>query len=90
MDFPNIRSVPATAIIIFIFGVIHKPRGQLRGRGLPVSHNYHKPYLVKVFTKGKGPEGAQNNKTMSAWFMYGPFPLRMATDNTLFSPFEDP
>ena len=42
-------------------GVIHKPRGKLRedGRGL-ANILYHKPYLVKVTTKGGG--GVKNTQ----------------------------
>ena len=36
-------------------GVIHKPRGQLRGRGVSqMTILFHKSYLVNVTTKGEG------------------------------------
>ena len=39
----------------FVIGVTHKPRGQLRGRGVSrTTILLHKPYLVKVTTKGGG------------------------------------
>ena len=40
------------------WGVIHKPRGQLMGGGLAKWQFYYisKPYLLKVTTKGEGPQ----------------------------------
>ena len=45
-----------THCLLPLFGAIHKPRGQLSGTG-GVSQMVillHKPYLVKVTTKGGG------------------------------------
>ena len=48
------------------FGVIHKPRGQLRGEGVSqMTILLHKPYLVKVTKKG----GPKIPKKLTIWFM---------------------
>ena len=52
-------------------GVIHKPRGQLRGRGVSqMAILSQKPYLVKVTTKGGG--GSKIPKILTTWFMDDP------------------
>ena len=41
--------------LFFTLGDIHKPRGQLRWRGVSqMTILLHKPYLVKATTKGGG------------------------------------
>ena len=41
-------------------GVIHKPRGQLRGRGISkMTILLHKPYLVKLTMKWEGVKNTQ-------------------------------
>ena len=46
--------------IAFQSGVIHKPRGQLRGEGdSQMTIFLHKPYLVKVTMKGEGGKNTQ-------------------------------
>ena len=52
-------------------GVIHKPRGQLRGMGVSqMTILLHKPYLVKVTTKGGG--GSKIPEILTTWFMNDP------------------
>ena len=45
-----------THCLLPLFGAIHKPRGQLSGTGgvSQMAILLHKPYLVKVTTKGGG------------------------------------
>ena len=55
----------------FLIGVIHKPRGQLRGRGCSqMTILSHKPYLVKVTTKGG--RGSKISKNLTTWFTDDP------------------
>ena len=50
-------------------GVIHKPRGQLRGVS-QMTILLHKSYLIKVTTKGGG--GSKIPKNLTTWFMDDP------------------
>ena len=49
-------------VLIFVFlGVIHKPCGKFRGRGVcQMTILYHKPYLVKVTNKVGGGQKFDN------------------------------
>ena len=55
----------------------HKPRGQLGGeRGVSqMTILLHKPYLVKVTTKGGG--GSKISKNLTTWFMDDPFSINI-------------
>ena len=58
-------------------GVTHKPRGQLKGEGVSqMTILLHKPYLVKVITKG---EGVKNTKKLIMWFMDDPLGLNRSS-----------
>ena len=52
-------------------GVIHKQRGQLKGRGLnQMTILLHKPYFLNVTTKGEG--GPEIHKNLTTLFMDDP------------------
>ena len=65
-----------TWIRVLILGVIHKPRGQLKGEGggagglSQMTILLHKHYFVKVTTKGGG--GSKIPKKLTTWFMDDP------------------
>ena len=54
------------------YGGIHKPRGQLRGRGVSqMTILLHKPELIRVQEEEIG-EGVKNAKNLSTWFIDDP------------------
>ena len=62
-----------TGFAAILEGVIHKPRGQLRGRGFgQISILLHKPYFVKVTTKEEGGGGVKIPKILITWFVDDP------------------
>ena len=53
---------------LHIFGVIHKPRGHLRGDS-QMTILLHKLYLIKGTTKGGGEGGSKIPQILTTWFM---------------------